>query len=72
MGSWVGPAQSCSDSLVSGSTSLLDLDLAIIEDAYHQAEYMARLQRQRTAGGRSGRSPVVSLIELRNPLNVVV
>jgi signal transduction histidine kinase len=48
---------------------LLDLDLAIIEDAY-QAEYMARLQRGarlatlgQVAGGVAH--------ELRNPLNVV-
>ncbi len=65
---WAGPPADLRDSLVA-LNQLLDLDLAIIEDAY-QAEYMARLQRSerlaaigQVAGGVAH--------ELRNPLNVV-
>jgi signal transduction histidine kinase len=66
--SWRGEAQSLKET-VRAINKLLDLDLAIIEDAY-QAEYMARLQRTerlatlgQVAGGVAH--------ELRNPLNVV-
>jgi signal transduction histidine kinase len=66
--SWQGPAAALQET-VRSLNKLLDLDLAIIEDAY-QAEYMARLQRSermatlgQVAGGVAH--------ELRNPLNVV-
>jgi len=65
---WQGNADELRETLVS-LNQLLDLDLALIEDAY-QAEYMARLQRHermatigQVAGGVAH--------ELRNPLNVV-
>jgi two-component system, NtrC family, sensor kinase len=64
------PPDRCEDTAVRRSlNTLLDLDLAIIEDAY-QAEYSDRLQRSerlaaigQVAGGVAH--------ELRNPLNVV-
>jgi signal transduction histidine kinase len=65
---WQGDLQTLQDT-VRSLNKLLDLDLAIIEDAY-QAEYAARLQRTerlatigQVAGGVAH--------ELRNPLNVV-
>jgi two-component system, NtrC family, sensor kinase len=66
--SWRGDPQTLKET-VRAINKLLDLDLAIIEDAY-QAEYAARLQRTerlatlgQVAGGVAH--------ELRNPLNVV-
>src|SRR5262249_54059959 len=66
--SWNGEARALKET-VRALNKLLDLDLAIIEDAY-QSEYMARLQRTerlatlgQVAGGVAH--------ELRNPLNVV-
>jgi signal transduction histidine kinase len=65
---WAGDADGLQQTLAA-LNKLLDLDLAIIEDAY-QAEYMTRLQRSerlaaigQVAGGVAH--------ELRNPLNVV-
>jgi signal transduction histidine kinase len=65
---WPGDLQELQDT-VRSLNKLLDLDLAIIEDAY-QAEYASRLQRSerlaaigQVAGGVAH--------ELRNPLNVV-
>ncbi len=66
--SWQDDARTLKET-VRALNKLLDLDLAIIEDAY-QAEYMSRLQRNerlatlgQVAGGVAH--------ELRNPLNVV-
>jgi two-component system NtrC family sensor kinase len=65
---WRGEARALKET-VRSLNRLLDLDLAIIEDAY-QSEYMARLKRSermatlgQVAGGVAH--------ELRNPLNVV-
>jgi signal transduction histidine kinase len=65
---WPGELRDSLDTQRSLNT-LLDLDLAIIEDAY-QAEYMARLQRgERLAA--IGQVAAGIAHELRNPLNVV-
>jgi signal transduction histidine kinase len=65
---WPGDSQELRSTVRSLNT-LLDLDLAIIEDAY-QAEYMARLQRgERLAAIGQVAGGVAH--ELRNPLNVV-
>ncbi len=65
---WTGPAEDLLDTIQS-LNKLLDLDLAIIEDAY-QTEYLSRAQRAerlaaigQVAGGIAH--------ELRNPLNVI-
>lgn len=65
---WAGPAEDLLET-VQSLNKLLDLDLAIIEDAY-QTEYLRRQQRSdrlaaigQVAGGVAH--------ELRNPLNVV-
>lgn len=65
---WQGDLEGLTETVIAFN-KLLDLDLAIIEDAY-QSEYMARLQRTerlatlgQIAGGVAH--------ELRNPLNVV-
>jgi two-component system NtrC family sensor kinase len=55
-GNWQGSPKELQDTICS-LNKLLDLDLAIIEDAY-QAEYAARLQRsERLAAIKSGKRP---------------
>jgi signal transduction histidine kinase len=67
-GSWAGDAEGFKASLRSLNT-LIDLDLALIEDAY-QAEYVARLHRtERLAAIGQVAGGVAH--ELRNPLNVI-
>jgi signal transduction histidine kinase len=66
--SWAGEPDGLK-AAVRALNTLLDLDLAIIEDAY-QTEYMARLQRaERLAAIGQVAGGVAH--ELRNPLNVV-
>jgi signal transduction histidine kinase len=66
--SWAGAPEDLK-ATVRALNTLLDLDLAIIEDAY-QAEYMERLQRtERLAAIGQVAGGVAH--ELRNPLNVV-
>ncbi len=65
---WTGDVQEL-QATVRSLNQLMDLDLALIEDAY-QAEYMARLQRgERLAAIGQVAGGVAH--ELRNPLNVV-
>jgi signal transduction histidine kinase len=65
---WQGDAKELQDTVCS-LNKLLDLDLAIIEDAY-QAEYAARLQRSERLAAIGHVAGGVAH-ELRNPLNVV-
>ncbi len=67
-GAWEGPAELLIDTIHS-IDKLLDLDLAIIEDAY-QSEYISRLQRTERLATLGQVSGGVAH-ELRNPLNVV-
>jgi signal transduction histidine kinase len=65
---WQGSPKELQDTLCS-LNKLLDLDLAIIEDAY-QAEYAVRLQRSERLAAIGHVAGGVAH-ELRNPLNVV-